>query len=51
MVDAWVEEDEGGGELPMPPAELQAESARRIAQSTAQGRGLAAAFLREAALR
>lgn len=48
MVDAWVEEDEGGGELPMPPAELQAESARRIAQSTAQGRALAGAFLREA---
>lgn len=51
MVDTWVEEDEGGGELPMPPAELMAESGRRIAQSTAQGRALADAFLHEAASR
>ena len=51
MVDAWVEEDEGGGELPMPPADLLEESARRIETSTAQGRALADAFLREAASR
>lgn len=51
MVDAWIEEDEGGGELPMSPTELQEESARRIAQSTVQGRALADAFLREAAAR
>lgn len=49
MVDAWVEEDEGGGELPMSPAALMEESARRIARSTAQGTALANAFLREAA--
>jgi GMP synthase-like glutamine amidotransferase len=51
MVEAWVEEDEGGGELPMQPAALREESARRIAHSTAQGRALAGAFLREAAPR
>ena len=51
MVHAWIEEDEGGGELPMPPAALQKESSRRIAQSAAQGRALANAFLREAASR
>ena len=46
MVIAWTEEDPD--ELPMPPAELRAESARVIERSTAQGRALADAFLREA---
>jgi GMP synthase-like glutamine amidotransferase len=49
MLRAWIEEDEGGGELPVPAAELHAESARRIGRSTAQGGALAEAFLREAA--
>jgi GMP synthase-like glutamine amidotransferase len=47
MVDGWVDEDPG--ELPMPADELRAESARRMAQSNAQGRALARAFLGEAA--
>ena len=46
MVTAWTEEDPD--ELPMPPAELRAESARMIERSNAQGRALADAFLREA---
>ena len=46
MVIAWTEEDPD--ELPMPPAELRAESARVIERSNAQGRALADAFLREA---
>ncbi len=46
MVTAWTEEDPD--ELPMPPAELRAESARVIERSNAQGRALADAFLREA---
>lgn len=46
MVIAWTEEDPD--ELPMPPAELRAESARLIERSNAQGRALADAFLREA---
>lgn len=49
MVDAWVGEDPG--ELPMPAGDFQAESARRMEQSNAQGRALADAFLREAAMR
>ncbi|HEY4621495.1 MAG TPA: type 1 glutamine amidotransferase [Gaiellaceae bacterium] len=49
MVSAWVEEDPA--DLPMPAAELRAESEARIAQSNEQGRALAEAFLREAASR
>jgi GMP synthase-like glutamine amidotransferase len=47
MVRAWTEEDPG--ELPIPAAELRAESERVMAASNAQGRSLADAFLREAA--
>ena len=47
MVTAWTEEDPD--ELPMPAAELRAESERVIGRSNAQGRWLADAFLREAA--
>ena len=47
MVTAWTEEDPD--ELPMPAAELRAESERLIGRSNAQGRWLADAFLREAA--
>jgi GMP synthase (glutamine-hydrolysing) len=46
MVTAWTEEDPD--ELPMPPAELHAESARMIEGSNTHGRALADAFLREA---
>jgi GMP synthase-like glutamine amidotransferase len=46
MVTAWMDEDPD--ELPMPPAELRAESEREIEGSTARGRALADAFLREA---
>jgi len=46
MVTAWMEEDPD--ELPMPPAELRAESEREIEGSNARGRALADAFLREA---
>jgi GMP synthase (glutamine-hydrolysing) len=49
MVSSWIEEDPD--DLPMPPDELRAESAERMAASTAQGRALAEAFLREAATR
>ena len=49
MVETWAEEDPE--ELPMPPAELQAESERIIARSNEQGRALADAFLRVAASR
>ena len=48
MVAAWVEEDPD--DLPMPAAELTAESDARMEQSNMQGRALADAFLREAAL-
>lgn len=51
MVSAWIAEDPGEEELPMPGAELREESARRMPQSNAQGRALAGAFLREAASR
>ncbi len=47
MVSAWMEEDPE--DLPMPVAELLAESESRLAQSNEQGRALAEAFLREAA--
>jgi GMP synthase (glutamine-hydrolysing) len=47
MLSAWIAEDPG--DLPMPPDDLRAESAGRIAPSAAQGRALADAFLREAA--
>jgi len=47
MLTAWTEEDPD--ELPMPAAELLAESERVIGRSNAQGRWLADAFLREAA--
>jgi GMP synthase-like glutamine amidotransferase len=47
MLTAWTEEDPE--ELPMPAAELLAESERVIGRSNAQGRWLADAFLREAA--
>ena len=47
MVTAWTREDPD--ELPMPAAELQAESGSRIARSNEQGHALAEAFLREAA--
>ena len=46
MLTAWTEEDPD--ELPMPPAELRAESEGAIERSNAQGRALADAFLREA---
>ena len=46
MLSAWIEEDPD--DLPMPPDELRAESAERIARSTEQGRALAEAFLRVA---
>jgi GMP synthase-like glutamine amidotransferase len=49
MVSAWIDDDPD--DLPMPAAELLAESATRIEQSNAQGRALADAFLREAAAR
>jgi GMP synthase (glutamine-hydrolysing) len=49
MLDAWAEEDPD--ELPMPVDALREESKRRIEQSNAQGRALAAAFLREASWR
>ncbi|HUG65448.1 MAG TPA: type 1 glutamine amidotransferase [Gaiellaceae bacterium] len=51
MVNAWIAEDPGEEELPMPGAVLREESARRMAQSNAQGRALADAFLREAEAR
>jgi GMP synthase-like glutamine amidotransferase len=44
MVEAWVSED--GHELPMPPEELLAETATRIAGWNEEGRRLASAFLR-----
>jgi len=47
MIASWIEEDPD--DLPMPPDELLAESAERIAASTAQGRALADAFLHVAA--
>ncbi len=47
MLEAWAEEDPD--DLPMPVDVLREESTRRIAQSNAQGRALADAFLREAA--
>ena len=47
MLSSWIEEDPD--DLPMPPDELRAESAERIAASTAQGRALVDAFLHEAA--
>ena len=47
MVEAWAEEDPD--ELPVPAAELRAESERVIARSNEQGRALADAFLRLAA--
>ncbi len=47
MLGAWAEEDPD--ELPMPAAELLAESELVIGRSNAQGRWLADAFLREAA--
>ena len=43
MVEAWVAED--GDELPMPPAELLAETDRRIGPWNDAGRLLCAAFL------
>ena len=46
MISDWVEEDPE--DLPMPAAELLAESELRMAQSNAQGRALADAFLRDA---
>ena len=49
MVETWTEEDPD--ELPLPPAELRAESERIIARSNDQGRALADAFLRVAASR
>jgi GMP synthase (glutamine-hydrolysing) len=49
MMSAWVEE--APDELPMPTAQLRAESERVIGRSNAQGRWLADAFLREAASR
>ena len=47
MVAAWTEEDPD--DLPMPPAELRAESERWMGRSNDQGRALAEAFLSEAA--
>jgi GMP synthase (glutamine-hydrolysing) len=47
MLASWTEEDPD--ELPMPAAELRAESERIMGRSNAQGRWLADAFLREAA--
>ncbi len=47
MLSAWVDEDPD--ELPMPAADLLAESEAAIGRSNAQGRWLADAFLREAA--
>ena len=47
MISDWVEELPE--DLPMPADELGAESEERIAQSNAQGRALAGAFLRHAA--
>jgi GMP synthase (glutamine-hydrolysing) len=46
MVAAWIDEDPD--DLPMPPDELRAASARLIASSNEQGRALADAFLRQA---
>lgn len=51
MVEAWIAEDPGEEDLPMPGAVLREESARRIGRSKLQGRALADAFLREAASR
>ena len=47
MVDAWVAED--GGELPLPAAELLAETDGRIGAWNEAGRRLCAAFLDRAA--
>jgi GMP synthase-like glutamine amidotransferase len=47
MLSAWIDEDPE--DLPMPPDELRAESSTRLPSSTAYGRALADAFLREAA--
>jgi GMP synthase-like glutamine amidotransferase len=47
MVTGWTEEDPD--ELPMPVVELRERSQQVMAQSNAQGRALADAFLREAA--
>jgi GMP synthase (glutamine-hydrolysing) len=47
MVTSWADEDPD--DLPMPAAELRAESERVIGRSNEQGRALAEAFLREAA--
>jgi GMP synthase (glutamine-hydrolysing) len=49
MVAAWVEEDPD--DLPMPAADLRAESAERMDRSNEQGRALAEAFLGVAASR
>ena len=46
MLESWVGEDPD--ELPMPAADLLAESTSAIGRSNAQGRWLADAFLREA---
>ncbi len=47
MLSSWAEEDPD--ELPMPAAELLAQSKSVIGRSNAQGRWLVDAFLREAA--
>lgn len=49
MLSTWVEEDPD--DLPMPAGELRAESALKLPESTAYGRALAEAFLREARAR
>ena len=49
MIAAWVEEDPD--DLPMPAADLRAESEARIEMSNEQGRALAEAFLVVAASR
>jgi GMP synthase (glutamine-hydrolysing) len=49
MVEAWAAED--ADELPMPAADLLAETARRIDAWNESGRRLCAAFLEEAASR
>jgi len=46
MVSAWIEEDPG--DLPMPAAQLRAESETRLPESNGYGRALAEAFLRVA---
>jgi GMP synthase (glutamine-hydrolysing) len=49
MLEAWIEED--AHELPLPAAELLAESKEQMPRSNELGRALAAAFLDEAAER